>query len=407
VKFLLKFLFPILLIFFFNKKLTSIDYETAKEHFDNKEYAEAYQRYNECTNECTSGGKCNKEHFMCMLEIGRMLEKGLAEKNLTKEQRLNKAKFWYKYCSDKGSEMCAQKNSTLEIENELIVKSVQEKLFDLGYPIKRDDIPGIETFTAIKQFQEKESLPIEEPSEFEEWLKLNDMLANAIANKNNNKNIEIGKSSKYGTGVWIGKKNNLFVLTSAHFAKNCKKIRSNIYKDNLSLRLYEIDEEDDLAILESDEIKRNTFIPVNLAKRILEDEKIYIFGYPRQTILNKYDETEGVIKSLKTRKNDRRKIIIQPISNLYPGSSGSPVINENGLMVGTVYGKDSLKKKILDLLRYSTSSEGLYMATSIYTIKSFLDEHNIEYLSFDKSKKKTKEQIINEVKKNTIPLKCD
>ena len=123
MKFLLKFLFPILLIFFFNKKLTSIDYETAKEHFDNKEYAEAYQRYNECTNECTSGGKCNKEHFMCMLEIGRMLEQGLVEKDLSKEQRTNKAIFWYEYCSDKKSKKCAVKIATLKPRNKFIVFS--------------------------------------------------------------------------------------------------------------------------------------------------------------------------------------------------------------------------------------------------------------------------------------------
>ena len=41
----------------------------------------------------------------------------------------------------------------------------------MGYPIKRDDIPGIETFVAIKQFQEKENLPVELPTEAEEWLK--------------------------------------------------------------------------------------------------------------------------------------------------------------------------------------------------------------------------------------------
>ena len=74
----------------------------------------------------------------------------------------------------------------------------------------------------------------------------------------------------------------------------------------------------------------------------------------------KDEDTEGLIKSLKTRKNDRRKIIIQQINNLYTGSSGSPVINENGLMIGTVYGKDSFKKKILDLLKNVKDDETLF-----------------------------------------------
>ena len=149
------FLYFFLAIFCFNSDTFSIDFETAKKNLDNKEYSEAYDNFNKCTSNCLETDDCSEEHFLCMLEIGRMLEKGLAEKNLNNEQRINKAKFWYEYCSDKGSEICAQKISTLKPKTQFIVKNIQEKLFDLGYPIKRDDIPGIETFVAIKQFQEK------------------------------------------------------------------------------------------------------------------------------------------------------------------------------------------------------------------------------------------------------------
>ena len=61
----------------------------------------------------------------------------------------------------------------------------------------------------------------------------------------------------------------------------------------------------------------------------------------------------------------------------------------------------------ITLLKYSTSSEGLYKVNSIYVIKSFLDEHKIEYITKDINKKKTKEQIILEAERYTIPLKCD
>ena len=65
------------------------------------------------------------------------------------------------------------------------------------------------------------------PTEAEEWLKLNDMLTNALVNKSNNQNTKIGKPSDYATGIWVGKKNNLYVLTAGHFANGCTKIRSN------------------------------------------------------------------------------------------------------------------------------------------------------------------------------------
>ena len=400
MNYFLNFLCLFLIIQFFNKNLFSVDFETAKQYLDNKEYSEAYDNFNKCTSDCLETGECSEKHFFCMLEIGRMLEQGLAEKNLNKEQRLNKAKFWYKYCSDKGSEICAQKISTLKPKTQLIVKNIQEKLFDLGYPIKRDDIPGIETFAAITLFQKKENLPVELPTEPEEWLKLNDMLTNALANKNNNQNIKIGKPSDYATGIWVGRNNNLYVLTAGHFASGCAKIRSN----KLSLRIYNIDDYNDLALLESDNAINNNYIPAKLpSKAGVENEKIYVYGYPRQTILGKSETSEGEILSL-TAKGDRSKIIIS--GDLHVHSSGSPVINEKGLIVGSVHAKASLLKRIKEILNFGVTSEGQNLAISIYTIKSFLDENSINYLTINKSEKKDREKIISEAKKYTVPLEC-
>jgi len=400
VKFFIYFLFFFLIVLCFNSNTFSIDFETAKKNFDNKEYSKAYDNFNKCTSNCLETGNCSEEHFLCMLEIGRMLEQGLAEKNITKEQRLNKAKFWYKYCSDKGSEICAQKTSTLEPRTQFIVKNIQEKLFDLGYPIKRDDIPGVETFAVIKQFQEKENLPVELPTEPEEWLKLNDMLTNALANKNKNQNIKIGRPSDYATGIWVGENDNLYVLTAGHFVNGCAKIRSN----ELSLRVYKIDDYNDLALLESDNAINNNHIPAELpSKAGIENEKIYVFGYPRQTILGKSETSEGEILSL-TVKGDRSRIVIS--GDLHIHSSGSPVINEKGLIVGSVHAKASLWKRVKERLNFGVSSKGQNLAISIYTIKSFLDENNINYLTINKSEKKDREKIISEAKKFTIPLEC-
>ena len=400
VKFFIYFLFFFLTVFCFNSNAFSIDFETAKKNLDNKEYIEAYNNFNKCTSDCLETGNCSEEHFLCMLEIGRMLEKGLVEKNSKKEQRLNKAKFWYEYCADKGSEICAQKISTLKPKTQFIVKNIQEKLFDLGYPIKRDDIPGIETFVAIKQFQEKENLPVELPTEAEEWLKLNDMLTNALVNKSNNQNTKIGKPSDYATGIWVGKKNNLYVLTAGHFVNGCIKIRSN----QLSLRVHKIDDYNDLALLESDNAINNNNLPAKLpSKGGLENEKIYVFGYPRQTILGKSETSEGEILSL-TTKGDRSKIIIS--GDLHVHSSGSPVINERGLIIGTVHAKSSLWKRVKERLNFGVTSEGQNLAISTYTIKSFLDENNINYLTINNSEKKDREKIISEAKKYTVPLEC-
>ena len=87
-------------------------------------------------------------------------------------------------------------------------------------------------------------------------------------------------------------------------------------------------------------------------------------------------------------------------------SSGSPVINEKGLIVGSVHAKASLLKRIKEILNFGVTSEGQNLAISIYTIKSFLDENSINYLTINKSEKKDREKIISEAKKYTVPLEC-
>ena len=389
------------LSFFLNNIVFSLDYETAKNYFANKDYDSAYDAYNKCTSDCLESGNCKQEHFLCMMEIGRMLEQGLAEQDSRKEDRYDKAKFWYKYCSDKGSEICAEKLSTLNPRTQFIVKNIQEKLFDLGYPIMRDDIPGAETFIAIKNFQKKQNMPVELPTEPEEWLKLNDILAYAVANKENLKNLNnLGSPSDYATGVWIGKKNKIYVLTTAHFANGCNKIRS----DKLGLRIFEIDVEDDLALLETNDIKNDKYVPIKFPSGgIYENEKIYVFGYPRQTIIGKSETAEGEIISLKSSGSDRSRIIIS--GDLHLHSSGSPVINEKGLIIGIVHAKSSIWKQIKEKFKKNVTSIGHNLAISTYAIRSFLDEHNIEYLTED-PKKKDREKILLEAKKYTIALEC-
>ena len=65
-----------------------------------------------------------------------------------------------------------------------------------------------------------------------------------------------------------------------------------------------------MALLETDNPTNKNHFPAKLpSKGGVENEKIYVYGYPRQTILGKSETSEGEILSL-TAKGDRSKIII-------------------------------------------------------------------------------------------------
>ena len=48
------------LSFFLNNIVFSLDYETAKNYFANKDYVSAYDAYNKCTSDCLESGKCKQ-----------------------------------------------------------------------------------------------------------------------------------------------------------------------------------------------------------------------------------------------------------------------------------------------------------------------------------------------------------
>ena len=77
-----------------------------------------------------------------------------------------------------------------------------------------------------------------------------------------------------------------------------------------------------------------------------------------------------------------------------------------GLIIGSVHAKASLWKRVKERLNFGVTSKGQNLAISIYTIKSFLDENNVNYLTINKSEKKDREKIILEAKKYTVPLEC-
>ena len=71
-----------------------------------------------------------------------------------------------------------------------------------------------------------------------------------------------------------------------------------------------------------------------------------------------------------------------------------------------MHAKSSLWKKVKEKLKFGVTSEGQNLAISIYTIKSFLDESNVDYVTLYDPKNKDREQIISKAKKYTIPLEC-
>ena len=159
----------------------------------------------------------------------------------------------------------------------------------------------------------------------------------------------------------------------------------------------------DLALVQiPGEVKAAASIANDPAK-LRQGEDIVVFGFPLNSLLSSGGNlTPGVVSAMTGLGNNTNQI--QITAPIQPGSSGSPVMNKKGEVVGVVSMKLSDSK-----MAKATGSIGqnVNFAVSGQTLRTFLDTHKVEYrsgglLSFEKSTA----DLADEARKWTLVVEC-
>lgn len=135
-----------------------------------------------------------------------------------------------------------------------------------------------------------------------------------------------------GTGFLIDVNNN-YIVTNAHVAREAKNqlIIENIKGDQFTANVVYVDQARDLAILK---IRDNTFKKMPPAPFVIRKanaglgEQVFMLGYPKQEIVY----GEGYISARNGYNMDTIYCQLNTAAN--EGSSGSPVINRHGELIG-------------------------------------------------------------------------
>jgi S1-C subfamily serine protease len=137
-----------------------------------------------------------------------------------------------------------------------------------------------------------------------------------------------GKSTGFGSGFYIA--GNL-IATNYHVIKDAARITaSSVYKPNeeFPCKVSGSNKENDLAIIEIEGI---TGIPLELSLQEPEiGERVYAIGNP-EGMGGTF--SEGLISSLRTFKGFTNSVI-QHTAPMSQGSSGGPLLNSNGEVIG-------------------------------------------------------------------------
>ena len=275
-----------------------------------------------------------------------------------------------------------------------LVKSIQELLTILGYEVgKIDGILGPLTIAGIKAYEKAieismtgsptESILIE----LQESVRLkNNELATA---KEPPKQLPIVST---GTGFFIDKNN---LVTNYHVVQKCNYLSTET-KGLLTIETQ--DQINDIAILKS--YNKSEFF-LTLYENPQLGQSIYTGGYPYNEVLDNFNFTAGNVSGLRgTQSNISQFQFTAPVQ---PGSSGGPILDEKGGVVGvTVSGLGASFAEARNTL-----PQNIAFGVKVGVLKDILDEEGI---LFTKGQEfwfsASQERIAQLAKKASIVIQC-
>jgi S1-C subfamily serine protease len=146
--------------------------------------------------------------------------------------------------------------------------------------------------------------------------------------------------AKTGSGIFVNDEG--FILTNAHVISGCKTLIVRVLgSDAIPARLEAVDPKNDLALLKSSPGYARPLVFRAESRPVRLGEAVGVLGYPLTGFLSSEPKaTFGEISSVAGANNDYT--LLQFSAPIQPGSSGGPVLDQSGLVVGVTVSTASL-----------------------------------------------------------------
>ena len=201
-----------------------------------------------------------------------------------------------------------------------------------------------------------------------------------------------------GSGFFVSRDG--YVVTNAHVSSICELIEIKIAGTKHYLNVVENDLVNDLGLL------KGNYIHPNILELDIEGpnlgEDILAVGYPLGGFTGEGVKiTRGVVSSLSGPGNNFSEF--QHDAATAPGSSGGPILNKSGQIVGVVYaGIDKIKV----LIETDQIPEGMNFAISSQILTNFLKGNKVEYVKSSMNNKLETEEVAKIGDSATVKLVC-
>ncbi|MCG3776975.1 MAG: Serine protease Do-like HtrB [Nitrospira sp.] len=182
-----------------------------------------------------------------------------------------------------------------------------------------------------------------------------------------------GALTKKGTGTAFVVSPEGHAITNHHVVASCKEVRVQGRSD--VVQVITRDEISDLALLKIPGETRATAALSPDPASLRQGQDIVVFGFPLDSVLSSGGNlTPGVVSAITGLGNNSNQI--QITAPIQPGSSGSPVMNKKGQVVGMV----SMKLSDTVMAKYTgTLPQNVNFAVSGQTLTAFLEAHKVPH----------------------------
>lgn len=211
-----------------------------------------------------------------------------------------------------------------------------------------------------------------------------------------------GTPVKKGTGTAFVVSTEGHAVTNHHVVAGCKELR--VQGRSESIQLITRDAVSDLALLKiPGETRATAALAPDLAS-LRQGQDIVVFGFPLDSVLSSGGNlTPGVVSAITGLGNNSNQI--QITAPIQPGSSGSPVMDKKGHVVGVVSMKlsDSAMAKATGNL-----PQNVNFAINGQTLKAFLYANRVPYKTGGSffAREKSLADLGDEARKWTTVVEC-
>jgi S1-C subfamily serine protease len=201
------------------------------------------------------------------------------------------------------------------------------------------------------------------------------------------------RTGVYGSGVVVSEGGD--IVTNEHVINNCARVR--IQPSGVAVKVVAKDARNDLALLRGEGLG---LPPVRLraGRNARLGEDVVAMGYPLKGVLSSGTVvTAGIVNALTGLGDDTSAFQIS--ATVQPGSSGGPILDREGRLVGIV------RSRLLPT--GPGNPQNVNFGISLATVGNFLDSHSVAYQTAQPATRPADTaDLVERVRKSTVQVEC-